>query len=224
MVSDEILAKQVEHPEHSRIPIRIKELTERDRRRLLIHFLALNEHERQMRFGSALPDELVTRYVQKINFSRDVVFGVYDDSLNLVGVGHLAYMPRGAMPGMDKATERERIAEFGVSVLASYRGHGIGTKLFERAAMHCRNDEVDTLYMHCLTSNDAILHIAAKAGMSIHRDHGEADAYLKLPPADPASVLREAFDEQVANLDYTLKANTRALGKFIKHFPRIKGN
>lgn len=224
MVSDEVRVKRADDSGHPHFPIRIKELTERDRRRLLMHFLALNEAERQMRFGSALPDELVTRYVQKINFSRDVIFGVYDDSLTLVGVGHLGYMPRGALPGMDHATERERIAEFGVSVLAAFRGQGIGTKLFERAAMHCRNDDIDTLYMHCLASNDAILHIAAKAGMSIHRDHGEADAYLKLPPADPASVLREAFDEQVANFDYTLKSNTRALGKLIKSFPRIKGN
>lgn len=224
MVSDEIVSKQAHDPKHPYFPIRIKELTERDRRRLLMHFLALNEHERQMRFGSAFPDELVTRYVQRINFSRDTLFGVYDDALSLVGVGHLAYIPRDAVPGMDHATERERIAEFGVSVLAAHRNHGIGTKLFERAAMHCRNDDIDTLYMHCLTCNDAILHIAAKAGMSIHHDHGEAQAYLKLPPAGPGSVLREAFDEQVANFDYTFKANTRALGRFIKSFPRIKGN
>ncbi|TCS37759.1 acetyltransferase (GNAT) family protein [Paucimonas lemoignei] len=224
MVSDEIFAKQTGHPEHTHFPIRVKELMERDRRRLLMHFLALNEEERQMRFGSALPDELVTRYVQKINFARDVLFGVYDDALNLVGVGHLAYIPRDAKPGMDTATERERIAEFGVSVLAAYCNQGIGTKLFERAAMHCRNDDIDTLYMHCLSSNDVILHIAAKAGMSIHREHGEAEAYLKLPPADTASMFREVLDEQVANLDYTLKANTRAFGKFIKSFPRVKGN
>lgn len=224
MVSDEILTR---HPNDSVPPhfsIRVKELTERDRRSLLMHFLALDEHARQMRFGSPLPDELVTRYVQKINFSRDVVFGVYDDALKLVAVGHLAYMPRGALPGLDNATERERVAEFGVSVLAPYCGQGIGTKLFERAAMHCRNDDIDTLYIHCLSSNEPMMHIAIKAGMSIHRDHGEADAYLKLPPADPASVLREAFDEQVANLDYTLKANTHALGKFIKHFPGAKDN
>jgi GNAT superfamily N-acetyltransferase len=224
MVSDEIRAKQTGDLENPHFPIRIKELTERDRRRLLMHFLALDEHERQMRFGSALPDELVTRYVQKINFSRDVLFGIYDDSLNLVGVGHLAYIPRDALPGMEAATVRERIAEFGVSVMAAYRGHGIGTKLFERAVMHCRNDDIDTLCMHCLTSNDPMMHIAVKAGMSIHRDHGEVDAYLKLPPADPASVLREAFDEQVAHLDYTLKTNSRAFGKLIKNFPRIKGN
>lgn len=226
MVSGEILGNAgsaLIDPDMPRSSIRIKELTERDRRRLLMHFLALGEQERVMRFGSALPDELVTRYVQKINFSRDAVFGVYDDALKLLAVGHLVYSPRGTVPGLAAATERERIAEFGVSVLAPYRGQGIGTRLFERAAMHCRNDDIDTLYMHCLSSNESMIHIATRAGMTIHRDHGEADAYLKLPPADPASLLQEVFDEQAASLDYTLKANTRALGKFIKDLPGAKG-
>ncbi|QAU33302.1 GNAT family N-acetyltransferase [Janthinobacterium sp. 17J80-10] len=224
MVSDEILGNVLGEPKAPHPSVRIKELTERDRRRLLMHFLALDEPERQMRFGSALPDELLTRYVQKINFARDAVFGVYDDALRLVAVGHLAYTPRGAMPSLAGATVRERIAEFGVSVLAPYRGQGIGTRLFERAAMHCRNDDIDTLYVHCLSSNEPMMHIAIKAGMTIHRDHGETDAYLRLPPADPASHLQEVFDEQVASLDYTLKANTRALGKFIKTLPGIKND
>lgn len=222
MDSNEILGNVLGDPKLPHSSVRIKELTERDRRRLLLHFLALDEQERMLRFGSALPDEVLTRYVQKINFSRDVIFGVYDDSLKLVAAAHLAYTPRGALPRMAGATVRERIAEFGVSVLAPYRGQGIGTRLFERAAMHCRNDDIDTLYVHCLTSNAAMMHIAIKAGMEIHRDHGEADAYLKLPPANPASVLQEVFEEQVASLDYTLKANTRTLDRFIKHLPGVK--
>lgn len=224
MVSDEILGNALGESKMPHPSVRIKELTERDRRRVLMHFLALGEQERLMRFGSALPDEMVTRYVQKINFARDAVFGVYDDALRLVAIGHLAYTPRGAMPGLAGATARERIAEFGVSVLAPYCGQGIGTRLFERAAMHCRNDDIDTLYVHCLRSNEPMMHIAKKAGMTIHRDHDEADAYLKLPPADPASHLQEVFDEQVASLDYTLKANTRTLGKFIKNLPGAKGD
>jgi hypothetical protein len=60
-----------------------------------------------------------------------------------------------------------------------------------------------------------MMHIAKKAGMEIHRDYGEADAYLKLPPANPASMLQEALDEQFAVLDYTLKANRRAAVKWL---------
>jgi RimJ/RimL family protein N-acetyltransferase len=196
--------------------VRVKELSERDRRRLLMHFLALDDNDRYLRFGTVLPDELITRYVQKIDFARDAVFGVYNNNFKLVGVGHLAFAPRDGVPAVSEATAKERVAEFGASVSASARGIGIGTKLFERAAIHCRNADVDTLYMHCLASNQTMIHIAKKAGMEIHRLHGEADAYLKLRPANPASVMREAVEEQVASFDYAFKANSRAATKWLE--------
>jgi GNAT superfamily N-acetyltransferase len=203
-------------------PVRIKELSERDRRRLLNHFLALEAEDRLLRFGSVLPDESITRYVQRLDFGRDTVFGVYDDNLRLLGVGHLAFAPREALPVVGGATVKERVAEFGVSVAASARGMGIGSKLFERAAIHCRNEDVDTLYMHCLSSNQTMIHIARKAGMEIHREYGEADAFLKLLPADPRSVLQEAVEEQVASFDYTVKANTKAALKWWSRVQKVK--
>lgn len=202
--------------------IRVKELSERDRRRLLMHFLALDESDRLLRFGTVLPDELITRYVQMLDFARDTVFGVYDDNLRLVGVGHLAFAPREALPPLSEATLKARIAEFGVSVSATARGMGIGSKLFERGAIHCRNEDVDTLYMHCLSSNQTMIHIAAKAGMEIHRDYGEADAYLKLTPANPGSMLAEAVEEQFASFDYTMKANAKAAVKLLRKLPGMK--
>ena len=204
--------------------IRVKELSERDRRRLLMHFLALEVGDRLLRFGTALPDELVTRYVQRLDFVRDTVFGVFDSKLKLVGVGHLAFAPRDAVPAITSATTKQRIAEFGVSVSSSARGAGIGSRLFERAAIHCRNEDVDTLYMQCLSSNQTMIHIAKKAGMQIHRAYGEADAYLKLAPADPASMIQEAVEEQVAQLDFTIKANKRAAMKWLESLPGFKDN
>ncbi len=191
----------------------VKELHERDRRRVVKHFLGLEASDRLLRFGSMLPDEQVANYANGIDFTRDMVFGVYNRVFKLVAVGHLAFAPRDESRG--DVTEKERVAEFGVSVSRSARGKGVGSKLFERAAIHCRNSDVDTLYMHCLSSNKTMMHIARKAGMEIHRDYGEADAYLKLPPANPASVLQEALDEQFATLDYTLKANKRFALKWL---------
>lgn len=206
----------------SRSTIFVKELSRRARRRLLRHFLALSSGDRLLRFGSALSDDLLSRYVENIDFSRDTVFGVYDRKLRLLGVGHLAFAPREALPSVSASTTKERVAEFGVSVAASARGLGVGSRLFERAAIRCRNVDIDTLYMHCLSSNKVMMHIAKKAGMAIHRDYGEADAYLKLPPANPVSVLQEAVQEQVATLDYTLKANLRAVLKWLGSLPGIK--
>lgn len=197
----------------------VKELRERDRRRMLKHFLGLEKNDRLLRFGSMLSDELVTNYVNKIDFSRDMVFGVYNHLFKLVGVGHLGFAPKEQTPVKHAPTSKARVAELGVSVSTSARGKGIGSKLFERAAIHCRNQDVDTLYMHCLSSNKIMMHIAKKAGMEIQRDYGEADAYLKLLPPDPGSVMQEALQEQFAMLDYTFKANARAAVKWFERLP-----
>ena len=199
-----------------RPPVLVKQLAERDRRRMLKHFMALDDSDRLLRFGTVLPDEQLTAYVNKIDFRRDTVYGVYNRVFKLVAVGHLAFAPKEQLTAVHAATAKDRVAEFGVSVSKSARGLGIGTKLFERAAIHCRNSDVDTLYMHCLSSNQTMMHIAKKAGMEIEREYGEADAHLRLLPPSPGTVLQEAIEEQVATIDYTLKANARAAVKWFE--------
>jgi GNAT superfamily N-acetyltransferase len=199
--------------------IRVKELSERDRRRLLMHFLALDKDDRLLRFGTVLSDTLVTRYVQRLDFNRDTVFGVFDGELELIGVGHLAFIPCDLKAGGPLTTKKPRVAELGVSVSLSSRGQGIGVKLFERAAIHCRNEDVDTLFMHCLSSNQTMMHIAKKAGMDIRRSKGEADAFLILKPANPGSLLKEAVEEQVAIIDYIIRANSRVAARWLSQFP-----
>ncbi|MCG2584776.1 GNAT family N-acetyltransferase [Massilia sp. TS11] len=191
----------------------VKQLDERDRRRVLKHLLALDTHDRTLRFGSNLPDSQIEAYVGRIDFTRDTVYGVYNRWFRLVGVCHLAFMNARDVPPARQTTIKDQVAEFGVSVSKSARGLGIGSKLFERAAIRCRNLDIDTLYMHCLSSNATMMHLARKAGMEIVREYGEADAYLHLPPADPSSVLQEAVQEQFAAIDYALKSNARAAFK-----------
>jgi len=188
-------------------PVLVRELTAADRDALLAHFLALGEDDRLLRFGQAAPDHVIENYVRSIDFTRDKVFGVYDDVLELVGVGHLAYLP---------AEGEQRTAEFGVSVLERSRGLGIGSKLFERAAMHGRNTRVTTLYMYCLSRNTTMMHIAKKAGMKIEYAYGSADAYLTLPPADQASILTEMLQEQAALFDYAIKRQARNTTRIIE--------
>ena len=195
---------------NGRQAVLVKALGEHDRRRVLRHFMALDSNDRLLRFGSMLPDERVADYVGKLDFVNDIVFGVYNRVFQLVGVGHLAFTSKAAHPDAIHYTDKEKVAEFGVSVSKSARGQGVGTRLFERAAIHCRNTDVDTLYMQCLSSNRTMMHIAKKAGMEIQREYGEADAHLHLPPPSPSSVLAEALEEQFAKIDYTVKANARA--------------
>jgi RimJ/RimL family protein N-acetyltransferase len=202
----------------ARPSVLVKALGRRDRRRMLKHFLGLDDADRLLRFGTVLPDEQIHAYVHKIDFKRDIVLGVVSRRFQLVGVGHLAFAP--PQPGRAATTDKQRVAEFGVSVSKSARGQGVGSRLFERAAIHCRNSDIDTLYMHCLSSNRTMMHIAKKAGMEIKREYGEADAYLHLPPPSPGSVMREALEEQFAAIDYTVKANARAAMKWFMPWKR----
>jgi GNAT superfamily N-acetyltransferase len=192
-----------------RAPVLVRELTAVDRERLLAHFLALEEDDRLLRFGQVVPNHVIENYVRAIDFTRDTVFGVFNSKLELSGVGHLAYLP---------AEGDKRTAEFGVSVLESARGQGIGTKLFERAAIRSRNTHVTMLYIHCLSRNSTMMHIARKAGMKIEYAYGEADAYLTLSPADQSSILAEMLQEQAAVFDYALKRHARQASRLFESF------
>ncbi len=193
----------------------IKELSEQDRPFMLNHFLGLSPADRRLRFGAALPDEAVTKYVNAIDFDRDTIFGVYESTFNLVGVGHLAFpLPENLPPSDD--VQPNRVAEFGVSVSAPMRRKNVGTKLFDRAAIHCRNKHINTLYIHCLASNRPMICIAEKAGMEIHKDHGEVDGYLKLPHPDTDSIRQESAEERAAILDYALNGKMKEAVKWLK--------
>jgi GNAT superfamily N-acetyltransferase len=158
---------------------------------LKAHFAELGAEDRRLRFGASLNADAVDAYVDRIDFSRDGVFGVHDERLALIGVAHVA---------MD-----ETAAELGVSVLPAHRARGIGGALFDRAVEHARNRFVSALCMHCLADNPAIMHLARRSGMRIVVDGGEADAHLALPPATLASITGEFLTDRIALYDYSLK-------------------
>jgi len=204
------------------LPIRVKTLSERDRRRLLNHFFALEEAARIVCFGSALSDDAITHYVQRLNFSRDTLFGVYDDNLALLGVGHIVFTPRDAISSTEYTTRKMMIAEFGVSVVPSARGLGIGSRLFERAAIHCRNADVDTLHMHCLATNPALMHLAKKAGMEIQNEKQETYAYLKLSRPNTGRRMNEVAQEQAAIFEYGRKAHSKTAANWWNRLSKLK--
>jgi len=168
--------------------------------RITTHLLALGDSDRYLRFGYAANDEQIRRYVSSLNFERDEIFGIYNRRLELIAMAHLAH---------STDPELKSCAEFGVSVLAHARGRGYGSRLFDRAVMHARNDGVDMMFIHALSENTAMLNIARKAGAIVERDGSETEAYLKLPPADLDSRVTEMVEEQLAQTDYRLKVQAK---------------
>ena len=97
--------------------------------------------------------------------------------MRLLAVVHVAFYPAKA--------------ELGLSVLRGARGLGLGNALFSRAVMHLTNRGVREVFVHCLSENGAMMHLARKNGMRVVHDGSETDAYLALPRATPGSVLAE---------------------------------
>jgi GNAT superfamily N-acetyltransferase len=146
------------------------------------HLLRLAPADRYLRFGYAANDAQIKRYVAGLNFERDEIFGIYNRRLELIAMAHLAF-----------AVEADftSCAEFGVSVLPHARGRGYGTRLFDRAVMHARNEGVRMIFIHALSENTNMLNIARAAGAKVERDGSESEAYLRLQPADLDSRMTE---------------------------------
>src|SRR5574337_1314022 len=184
----------------------IRSLGPGHRERIARHLLALDEHDRYLRFGYMANDEQIRRYVDGLDFERDQIFGIYNRRLDLIAMAHLAFAA---------ATKYKLCAEFGVSVLKSARGRGFGARLFDRAVMHARNEGVELMFIHALRENHVMISLAQKAGAKLQRDGSETEAYLQLPPATLDTRVSEIVESQLAEMDYGLKAQAKQFRDFL---------
>lgn len=191
----------------------IRELSERHRGRIRAHLLKLDVADRYLRFGYAANDEQVVRYADQLNFSRDDVFGIFNRRLELIAMAHLAYMD---------LADHSNCAEFGVSVLKTARGLGLGTRLFARAVLRARNQGVEMIFIHALSENTPMLKIARNAGARVQRDGSESEAYLQLPAPCLDSRVTELWGSQVAEVDYQYKKQAKQFWSILADVQKIR--
>ncbi|MFT6590141.1 MAG: GNAT superfamily N-acetyltransferase [Rhodoferax sp.] len=180
------------------MPIRSLGANHRDR--IAVHLLALESHDRYLRFGFPANDEQIKRYADSLDFERDEIFGIYNRRLDLIAMAHLAFSADSSL---------DACAEFGVSVSTTARGRGYGGRLFDRAAMHARNEGVSLMFIHALSENNVMLKIARNAGAVVERDGSESEAHLRLLPATLDTRLTELVAEQLAQADYRVKVQVK---------------
>lgn len=194
----------------------ILRLEAEDRPAVGAHLLRLDAHDRYLRFGYAATDEQIQRYVDGLDFVRDDLFGIFNRRLQLIALAHLA---SGGAVGL---SECDACAEFGVSVDRSARGRGYGSLLFDRAVRHARNDGVRLLFIHALTENAAMLHIARSAGATLEQAGSETEAYLRLPPSTLDTRMTELVEQQVAETDFLLKRQARQFWRFLSTLQEVR--
>ena len=180
--------------------------------------MALTESDRYLRFGYAATDAQLSKYVDLLDFEQDEVFGIFNRRLELIAMAHLAHSAASQHPA------HPSMSEFGVSVLARVRGRGLGARLFEHAMLHARNRGVQTLFIHALSENVAMLKIARKAGATVERSGSESEAWLRLPPDTLASHVDELVERQAAELDYRLKVHARQVSGLLDAISEVKSS
>lgn len=180
----------------------VQKLVAFQRDEIIRHLQQLSPQDRRLRFGMAMSDAAIEKYVKGIDFARDKVFGIFEHDLTLTGAAHLA---------LDMETDT---AELGLSVVPLQRGKGYGRALLARARLHARNLAYKKLYMHCLAENQVMIHLARKAGMTVVTESGEADAHVMLGDGPLTDYTKESIHDQVALVDYLFKQQTRLLGRW----------
>jgi GNAT superfamily N-acetyltransferase len=131
-------------------------------------------------FGTAVSSTYINHVVDGIvSNPEEHYFLVARQGNTWVGVIHMARIS-------------EHDMEFGVMVAESYRNQGIADLLMNEAIIWIRNRGFDTLYLHCVTWNRAMKHLAHKHGLIMHEDHGDTEVCTQIPPPSMISYAQEA--------------------------------
>jgi hypothetical protein len=67
-----------------------------------------------------------------------------------------------------------------------------------------------------------MLKIARNAGAAVHREGGDAEAVLKLPPDDMASHMGAMVEDQAAEIDYRLKVQARRMDEWLQAVSEVR--
>jgi GNAT superfamily N-acetyltransferase len=131
-------------------------------------------------FGIAVSTTYITHLIDSIvSNPEEHHFLIATQGATWVGVVHLA-----------RISETEM--EFGIMVAEPYRSQGIADQLMSEAIVWIRNRGFDTLYLHCVTWNRAMKHLAHKHGLVMYEDHGDTEVCTRIPPPSMISYAQEA--------------------------------
>lgn len=145
------------------------------------HLLRLDAETRRSRFGSAVSDDFIAHYSDRVFRSGAIVHGCFVEGVLRAAAELYPFSEVLATEG-----------EAAFSVEAAYQNLGLGTVLMGRTVLTARNRGIRTLHMNCLARNRRMQQIARKfdADLTVHSD--EVVAQLKAPFPTLVSMAREA--------------------------------
>lgn len=166
----------------------IRPLTVFEREAVRSFYLALSQEDRRKRFCCSLSDDVISKYVDRLDFARDTVLGAFDENARLIG---LAELIRGA-----------EASEMAFSVRPDMRGQKIGTVLIERLMTRARMCGVRKVFVMFLSDNTPMRRMAARAGMALSSQDGEAHAERELPAPSAEELAQWFLEESLSHGGY----------------------
>lgn len=173
---------------------------------LVEHLKSLSEEDRYMRFGYQIRDDQIEKYVERSYDSENENsqwFGIFDDGGTIIASLHVVMVT-------------SKKAEMGCSVLASYRGQGIGQTLFERGLVWARANGAKTIYMQCLSQNVPMQKIAKRNGMLVATmAYNEKEGKLEFPTTDLTAPYSDIIIDRIAAVDAAFRNQRNMFTKII---------
>lgn len=139
--------------------MQIVSLSRLDHVRIYDHLVRLSSESRMMRFFSAVSDNSIESYVNKIRWDRDLCVGAFIDA-TLVGFVHLAINKNSDIPEI----------EIGISVDDDQRGKGIGWRLMSHVMLVCKSMSPCKLRIETAQGNQGMIGLARSCGMNLHHE------------------------------------------------------
>jgi len=163
------------------------------------HLKNLTPEDRFTRFCYHVKDETIDQLILQVLYNRNdhYLFSAMINE-NKVGFVHIA------REGDDW--------ELAVSVDKEYQGQGIANKLMDHVIAWGKTHGIHTVFMHCITQNSKIQHLARKHGLrTIERDGSEVTSRVELPDPTPMDYTSQFLHEQQEILEQIVNLQRRMI-------------
>ena len=198
-----------------------KLLNELDRENLTLHFINdIVGEDRRLRFGHSIIDDGVKNYLKGSfeEFGCKNMWFIVDIETpaqfgrKVIATCHIAY------------DDKTNSAEMGCTVSPEFRDKKLGQELFNRGITWARMRGAETVFMHCLSENKTIQHIAKKNGMTVVTiDPSEKESTIRVNKNPIVAGFEDAVMEQMAVYDMTVRNQKWFFASFLKLMMRYDG-
>ena len=198
------------------IPRKLNNFIDKDN--LKLHFIKdLVGNDRRLRFGGSLSDEAIETYLKSsfVDFGINNMWFIVDVESpetfgrKVVATCHINY------------DYKTNTAELGLTVSPDYRNQKIGQELYNRGVTWARMKGAETIFMHCLSENKTMQHIARKAGMTVITiDPTEKQSSIKVDKNQALAGFQDSVLEQMAVYDMLVRNQKWFFTSFMKMFKK----